>query len=74
MIQQLGALATLTEDPGSVPNTHNCLYVTPAPGDLTPSSGFCRHEASTWYTDMHTGKDYTHRIQTKEKEQSLLPI
>lgn len=65
IIQQLGALATLTEDPGSVPNTHNCLYVTPAPGDLTPSSGFCRHEASTWYTDMHIGKDYTHRTQTK---------
>jgi hypothetical protein len=41
MVQQLRAQAALPEDPGSFPHTHmaahNCLYVTPVLGDLTPS-------------------------------------
>lgn len=30
--------------------------VTPFSGDGMPSSGFCRHQASKWDTDMHADK------------------
>ena len=46
MTRWLGALAALPEDQGSIPSTHTEAHtpsVTPAPGDLMPSSGLWRH-------------------------------
>jgi hypothetical protein len=45
MIPQLGALAALAEDFGSIPSTcrtHSQPCLTPVPGDLMFSSGLCR--------------------------------
>lgn len=34
--------------------SHN--HLTPVSGDLKPSSGPCRHQTHTWFTDIHAGK------------------
>jgi hypothetical protein len=35
------------------------LLLTPVPGDPMPSSYLCKHQACTWYTDIHETK-YPH--------------
>jgi hypothetical protein len=53
MAQWLRVLAALPEVPGSILSTHtaahNCLYITPVPGHLTPSH---RHACSQ-VTNVH---------------------
>jgi hypothetical protein len=58
MAQCFRALAALTEDIGSVPNTqmmvHNCL--TPVLENLVSPSGLYRHLAHMWFIYIHVAK------------------
>ena len=58
MAQWLRVLAALTEDWGSVPNTHTYKWLTTVSGDLVPSSSLCGllHICGT-HTNKHA---YTH--------------
>jgi hypothetical protein len=38
------------------PQNSSHLYVTPIPKDPVLPSGLCRHQAHTWYTDIHVEK------------------
>ena len=57
-VQLLRAYTALAKDPSSVPSTHVSqlqLPVTPAPGDLTPSSGLQEHHTNLYnHTHTHT--------------------
>lgn len=57
-------MIALVEDMSLVPRIHfsrSLLLVTPAPGDLTPSSHL--HEHRTWVVHMHMYKQNTYRQQ-----------
>lgn len=43
------------------PNGTLQLLVTLVPGDLTPSSGICRHQACTQCADIYVGKTLIHK-------------
>lgn len=61
MFQQERVLAALTEDLGSQATRHSSPpFVTPDPGDLIPSSGFCRYQVCMWYTDKNADKTLIH--------------
>lgn len=53
--QGLGALATLSEVPGSIPSmhtrSHKLWFVITVPEHPPPSSGLHRYQAHMWYTN-----------------------
>ena len=58
MAQQLGALAALTENPGSIPSTYMVGWLTAIfnSRDQMSSFGFHGIQTCTWYTDIYAGK------------------
>lgn len=58
MAQWYRALAVLPEDLSSLLRTHVATQevIIPVPGSLTPSSGFCEHQAYMWHMNMCSGK------------------
>lgn len=64
MAQQLGVLATLAKDPGSVPRNHMGTVCNSSFSD-PKTSGLQGHQACKWYTYIHTGKN-THADKIKK--------
>lgn len=58
MAQWLKTLAVLPEDPGQHPHGDSEPSVTPAPGDLMPSSDLLGHLARLWCTQSSYGGDF----------------
>jgi hypothetical protein len=60
---QIQALAVLPKDLGLFSSTHmvahNCS-LTPLLGDLMPSSGLHKYQASKWHTGIHKSKIFIH--------------
>lgn len=65
MATWVGALATLPEDPGSVPQDLQPFTTPPVLEDLTPTSVGTAH---TWWTDIQAGKASIHLKINKIKK------
>lgn len=69
---QFRVVVALTEDWGCVPSIHVIAHSHPnrVPGDLLLSSDLHGHQASKWYTHIHT-EIHAHRIKKKKCEKML---
>lgn len=52
MVQQVGALVALLEEPGYSPSTHKVATLSPVPWDTAPSCGLQGHNTHTGCLNM----------------------
>jgi hypothetical protein len=61
-----------TQAPVPKPNGGSQPSATPVIGGHMPSSGLCKHQPCTWYTDIHIAKKKHAYIKIKIKEHLIL--